>query len=77
MPKSVLEAIKLGIWDFEPTDVEEESFAATGGLPGSDDKLEAMAERVRRGLPLWHPSDPRNYDDLSESTETEDLVVSK
>ncbi len=77
MPNSVLEAIKLGIWDFEPTDVEGGDFQATGGLPGSGDKLKAMAERVSRGLPIWHPSDPRNYDDLPESTTSEDFVVSK
>ena len=57
MPNTVLEAIKLGLWDFEPKDVESEEFEACGAMPGTPGKLSALAERVRRGLPLWHPSD--------------------
>ncbi len=63
MPTSVLEAIKQGFWDYEPGDSEGDDFAATKALPGTGEKLEILAERVRRGLPLWHPSDRRSYDD--------------
>ena len=57
MPKSVLEAIKLGLWEFEPPEVESEEFDATGAMPGTKDKLQILAERAREGLPLWHPED--------------------
>ncbi len=57
MPRSVLEAIKLGLWDFEPPDVEFSKFTASDAMPGTTEKLQVLAERVRRGLPLWHSSD--------------------
>lgn len=66
MPQTVLEAIKLGCWDFEPSDVSKEKFSACRSMPGTDGKLDALAERVRLGLPLWHPDDRREYDDSSE-----------
>jgi hypothetical protein len=58
-----LEAIRLGVWDFEPPKVDSHQFDATEALPGSDAKLAVLAERVRRGLPLWHPADRRDLDD--------------
>ena len=63
MPNSVLEAIKLGIWDFEPEKEMDDAFMETKALPGSDEKLQILASRVREGQPLWHPSDRRTYDD--------------
>lgn len=57
MPKSVLEAVKLGFWDFEPAEVDSEAFASTEAMPGTRAKLEVLANRVRSGLPLWHPRD--------------------
>ena len=63
MPTSVLEAIKVGVWDFEPQEIVQQSFSATSALPGTDEKLAVLAERVRMGLPLWHPSDRVQYDD--------------
>jgi hypothetical protein len=57
VPKSVLEAIKLGLWEFEPPEVESDYFPATGAMPGTKDKLKVLAERIRSGLPLWHPLD--------------------
>jgi hypothetical protein len=61
--KSVLEAIKLGIWDYEPENVETRRFPATRAMPGTDEKLEVLAARIRAGLPLWHHADRRDYDD--------------
>jgi hypothetical protein len=58
-----LEAIKMGLWDFEPRDVESEDFEACGSMPGTQGKLTALAERVRRGLPLWHPQDRQDSED--------------
>ena len=57
MPKSVLEAIKLGIWDFEPADARACDYDGTDAMPGTREKLEALAERIKAGLPLWHPKD--------------------
>ncbi|HTQ40193.1 MAG TPA: hypothetical protein VMJ32_14295 [Pirellulales bacterium] len=61
MPISVLEAVKLGLWDYEPPKVDDGKYSSTRALPGSTEKLEVLAERLKAGLPLWHPSDPLNY----------------
>jgi hypothetical protein len=66
VPHSVLEAIKLGIWDFEPENQDSSEYSATRALPGTDEKLRVMADRVSQGKPLWHPDDRRTYDE-SES----------
>jgi hypothetical protein len=60
---SVLEAIKQGIWDFEPDNAEARRFTATRAMPGSEEKLEVLAARIKAGLPLWHQADRRDYDD--------------
>ena len=61
MPNSVIEAIQLGIWDFEPEDKEFDEYSSTPALPGSEEKLNVLAERISQGQPLWHPSDRRSY----------------
>ena len=63
MPESVLDAIKQGMWDFEPDDFGEADYDSTVALPGTDEKLVILSERVQRGLPLWHPEDRRSYDE--------------
>ncbi len=63
MPTSVLEAIRMGQWNYEPQESQDAEFSATTALPGSEEKLQILAERVRCGLPLWHPSDRRSLDD--------------
>jgi len=63
VPQSVLEAIRLGIWDFEPGKAPAVQVRPTGAMPGSQEKLEVLAERLRMGLPLWHPGDRVSYDD--------------
>ena len=63
MPKSILDAIKMGFWEFEPPDVDCEQYDATGAMPGTRNKLDVLADRVRNGLPLWHPSDREDLDD--------------
>lgn len=57
MPKSVLDAIRLGQWDFEPRESEYNEYYPTDAMPGTQEKLLVMAERIRSGLPLWHPAD--------------------
>ncbi len=63
MPRSVLDAIKMGQWDFEPPDVEDGEFRWTEAMPGTREKVEILSERVRCGLPLWHPRDRFESDD--------------
>lgn len=62
MPKSVLQAIQEGVWDFEPRSVEETEYDSTSAIPGSDEKLSILAERAAKGLPLWHQRDCRDYE---------------
>ena len=57
MRKSVLEAIKMGYWDYEPPDVPCSDFDASDDMPGTREKLRTLAIRVEHGLPLWHESD--------------------
>jgi hypothetical protein len=64
---SILDAIKNGEWDFEPGVVEEKSFDSTYAMPGSNEKVETLATRLRKGLPLWHSSDRRSYDDSDQA----------
>ena len=66
MPKSVLEAIQEGDWEFEPERVEETRFNSTHAKPGTREKLSIMAARVEAGLPIWHASDKIDYEDEEE-----------
>jgi hypothetical protein len=61
VPKSILDAIKLGLWDYEPSDVPTDIYDPTEAMPGTREKVDVMADRIRDGLPLWHP---RDRDDL-------------
>ena len=63
MPSSVIEAIQLGIWDFEPDQKKDIDYDHTQALPGSPEKLDVLAARLREGSPLWHPDDRRTYRD--------------
>jgi len=60
---SVLDAIKEGKWDYEPVSTPEEAFDSTKAMPGTDEKLEVLAARIKAGLPLWHGSDRIDYDE--------------
>ena len=64
--ESVLEAIRHGNWDFEPSRIANDGFASTEALPGSGEKLKILADRVNGGLPLWHPSDRLSFNDLDD-----------
>jgi len=63
VPKSVLEAIKMGLWDFEPPEVDCSEFDAADAMPGTKEKLRIMAQRVANGLPLWHVDDREDVED--------------
>jgi hypothetical protein len=54
---SVLDAIKMGHWDFEPAEVPASQYDSTDAMPGTREKLEVLAQRLRNGFPLWHPKD--------------------
>ncbi len=57
MRKSVLDAIKMGYWDYEPPEVAYSEFDASDAMPGTREKLRTLATRVADGLPLWHEFD--------------------
>ena len=63
MPNSILEAIKLGLWDYEPEEVPDDQYESTFALPGSNEKLDILATRVAQGQPLWHRRDRTSFDD--------------
>jgi len=65
VPHSVLDAIKMGIWDYEPEDYQSTEYEATQAMPGTAEKLEVLSRRVRKGLPLWHPNDRITFDGKS------------
>ncbi|RLS30987.1 MAG: hypothetical protein DWH79_09820 [Planctomycetota bacterium] len=55
--RNVFEIIELYGHDenFEPQTTPE--FAPTSAPAGSRQKLDILAERIQRGMPLWHPED--------------------
>ena len=65
MYRNVLDAIRDGDWFFEPENVDPARYQATSAIPGTDEKLNILAERARAGLPLWHESDRADYEDLN------------
>ncbi len=69
MPRSVLDAIKMGLWDYEPPEVPSDEFDGSNCMPGTKGKLGDLAERVRCGLPLWHPDDREELDEIIQPRE--------
>ena len=49
--------------DFAP--LETGDFEATEAPAGSSEKLQILAERVAKGLPLWHHEDRPDYSGLT------------
>ena len=49
-----------------PTGEQPVHLKATAALPGTAEKLDVLAERLRQGLPLWHPADRMSYDDNAD-----------
>ncbi len=49
--------------DFNP--VESAEFCRTDAPAGSKAKIEMLAERVLRGMPLWHAEDRTDYRGLT------------
>ena len=66
MPKSVLEAIKMGLWDYEPPEVDFGEFDPSDAMPGTEEKLRVLADRLANGLPLWHREDRGDMESPSQ-----------
>jgi hypothetical protein len=45
------------MWDFEPREMEFDQFDASDAMPGTDEKIRILSERILQGAPLWHASD--------------------
>lgn len=73
MPKSILDAIKMGHWDFEPPTVDDSEFCWTEAMPGTKEKVQILTERLRNGLPLWHPRDRFELDEPRPTVEPRQL----
>ena len=56
--------------DFVP--VVTNDFRPTDAPAGSPAKLEVLAERIRKGLPLWHPEDRVDYAGLTGAVRPRD-----
>jgi hypothetical protein len=63
--RNVFEAILECGHDEDFVPVETEEFSPTDAPAGSRTKLDILAERVRKGLPLWHPEDRSDYSGLT------------
>jgi hypothetical protein len=63
--RNVFEAILECGHDEDFIPVETEDFSPTDAPAGSRSKLDVLAERVQKGLPLWHPQDRSDYSGLT------------
>ena len=70
--RNVFEAILECGHDEDFTPHATEDFIATDAPAGSRAKLEVLADRVRKGLPLWHPSDRCDYSGLTGAVRPRD-----
>lgn len=51
MVNSFLEAVKMGLWDFQPHTVDYRELEASDAMPGAREKLDVLAEHLRRDTP--------------------------
>lgn len=56
--------------DFAP--MERDEFVATDAPAGSRTKLDVLAQRVKMGMPLWHPEDRHDYAGLTGAVRPRD-----
>ena len=70
--RNVFEAILECGHDEDFVPVESEGFGPTDAPAGSRSKLDILAERVRRGHPLWHAEDRSDYSGLTGAVRPRD-----
>jgi hypothetical protein len=63
--RNVFEAILECGHDEDFIPAESDQFRCTDAPAGSQAKIDILAERVLRGLPLWHPDDRNDYSGLT------------
>ncbi len=68
MRRSVLEAIRAGVWDYEPLEANGDQYSSTIAMPGSQEKIDMLATRAAEGLPLWHEEDRLEWGDENNPT---------
>lgn len=56
--------------DFVPAASDE--FTATDAPAGSRAKIDILADRIRKGMPLWHPEDRCDYSGLTGAVRPRD-----
>jgi len=70
--RNVFEAILQCGHDEDFTPVETEEFCPTEAPAGSPAKISVLAERVRKGLPLFHGEDRSDYSGLTGAVRPRD-----
>ena len=63
--KNVFEAILEYGHDEDFVPFESDDFVATNAPAGSEEKIEALRQRVLKGMPLWHEEDRKDYSGLT------------
>ncbi|MGD0898634.1 MAG: hypothetical protein ABR915_12415 [Thermoguttaceae bacterium] len=63
--RNVFEAILECGHDEDFVPAENGEFIQTDAPAGSKAKIDILAERVMRGVPLWHPEDRSDYGGLT------------
>jgi hypothetical protein len=72
MGNSILEAVKMGLWDFLPHTVDYNELEASDATPGTREKLDILADHLRRDLPTWHVDDCLDDDRLDRKDPEDD-----
>jgi len=70
--RNVFEAILECGHDEDFVPMETEDWGATDAAAGSRRKIDVLADRIRKGLPLWHPDDRRDYSGLTGAVRPRD-----
>ncbi|HOM16946.1 MAG TPA: hypothetical protein PK777_09250 [Thermoguttaceae bacterium] len=63
--RNVFEAILQCGHDEDFVPQETDDFTPTDAPAGSPAKIRILAERIQKGLPLWHPQDRSDYSGLT------------
>ena len=63
--RNVFEAILKYGHDEDFIPFASEEFSATDAPAGSREKIDVLAERIAKGLPLWHEEDRIDYTGLT------------